>query len=324
MENRDMVTSKSHINIALIKYWGKAQDQQNIPAVGSLSLTLTPWGTTTSICWQESLTSHQFELNGQKLEDPKVFKILTELAQYAGFQGHAQVLSQNSVPTASGLASSASGMSALVYSAWHALDLPKIIDDQFPEKMIELVRKGSGSAVRSLLGGFVRLERDGKTMTQIKQPTDFDIAVVVAVMAQGPKEVLSRDGMTHTKLTSPYFQAWVDSHQQDLDEAQKAIEQGDLQLLGEVTEHSTAKMHALAWSARPPLRYLKGESFMVLDQLALWRKEGIRVWSTMDAGPHIKLICLAQDALMIEQRLKNLPYVLNTLILKPGVGTHFI
>jgi diphosphomevalonate decarboxylase len=321
MENRDIVTSQSHINIALIKYWGKAQAAQNIPAVGSLSLTLAPWGTTTSIQWSQSFKAHRFELNQQVIEDIKVFAILDELAKYAGFQGHAWVVSENSVPTASGLASSASGMSALVHSAWHALKLGATSSHALPEKMIELVRKGSGSAVRSLLGGFVRLEKDGKTLSQIQGPAHFKPAVVVAVMAQGPKEVLSRDGMTHTKLTSPYFQAWIDSHQSDLDEAQKAIEAGDLRLLGEVMEHSTAKMHALAWSARPPLRYLKGESFMLLDQLAKWKKEGIQAWSTMDAGPHIKLFCQEADAQMLENKVKSLPYVLNTLVLKPGEGT---
>jgi diphosphomevalonate decarboxylase len=141
-------------------------------------------------------------------------------------------------------------------------------------------------------------------------------------MDEGPKDVLSRDGMTLSKETSPYFQAWVDSHGPDLDEAESSIVRGDLKNLGEVMEHSTAKMHAVAWASRPPLRYLKGESFMVLDQIKKWRKqEGLQAWATMDAGPHIKVFCALKDAEMVEGRLKSLPFVLKTLILKSGTGS---
>jgi diphosphomevalonate decarboxylase len=324
--------SQSNINIALIKYWGKTDSSENLPAVGSLSLTLAPWGTTTTVAWQSDLNAHQMILNGQDREDQKVFRLLDEiyavaqnrLGERSNLPRYAYVDSENSVPTAAGLASSASGMSALVVSAWEAIGLaydPKHLD----LSLIDLVRKGSGSALRSLLGGFVRLEKDGRTLTQIKAPNDFDVAVIVAVMDEGPKEVLSRDGMSLSKETSPYFQAWIDSHGPDLDEAQYAIMRGDLKNLGEVMEHSTAKMHAVAWASRPPLRYLKGESFMVLDQIKKWRKqEGLRAWATMDAGPHIKVFCASSDAEMVEHKLKSLPFVLKTLKLGVGEGSRVI
>lgn len=324
--------SQSNINIALIKYWGKTDSSENLPAVGSLSLTLAPWGTTTTVEWRSDLNAHQMVLNGQGRDDQKVFTLLDEIYVVAqkrlggqkDLPRYAHVETENSVPTAAGLASSASGMSALVVSAWEAIGLD-YHKNPLDLSLIDLVRKGSGSALRSLLGGFVRLEKDGRTLTQIKAPKDFDVAVVVAVMDEGPKEVLSRDGMTLSKETSPYFQAWIDSHGPDLDEAQDAIIRGDLKNLGEVMEHSTAKMHAVAWASRPPLRYLKGESFMVLDQIKKWRKhEGLRAWATMDAGPHIKVFCALSDAEMVEQKLKSLPFVLKTLKLGVGEGSRVI
>jgi len=312
-------TVSAGINIALIKYWGKRDATRNLPAVGSLSLTLAPWGSTTALTWLKG-AEHRFTLNGAPQDDKKVLKLLREVQRYAGLEGYvAHIESRNSVPTAAGLASSASGMAALGLAAWRAAGLD-YSEERPPPQLIELVRVGSGSAPRSLIGGLVRLERDGLTLRQLSPPEGWPLSLLVAVVSRGPKEVSSRDGMELTRRTSPYFQAWVESHPADLDEAERAIERRDLEALGEVMEHSTAKMHACAWGARPPLRYIQGVSLMVLDRVRSLRQEGVGAWATMDAGPHVKVLCSPQDQAKIHATLSALDGVLEVLTLTPGAG----
>ena len=316
-------TISSGINIALVKYWGKLDSDRNIPAVGSLSLTLAPWGSTTTLTWRRG-SEHHFTLNGVAQEDKKVLKLLRQVQRYAGLEDYsAMIESENTVPTAAGLASSASGMAALGLAAWRAAGLD-YTEERPPTELIELVRVGSGSAPRSLIGGLVRLERDGLTLRQLSPPEAWPLRLLVAVVSRGPKEVSSRDGMELTRRTSPYFQAWVESHPADLDEAERAIERRDLEALGEVMEHSTAKMHACAWGARPPLRYIQGVSLIVLDRVRSLRQEGVGAWATMDAGPHVKVLCAPQDQARVESELYALDGVLEVLTLTPGEGAREI
>ena len=106
------VTVESGINIALVKYWGKRDVESNWPAVGSISLTLSGLGTTTSVSFDEALTADAFVLNDAPVDDANVIEVMNRIRSMAGFQAYAHIHSQNSIPTASGLASSASGMSA--------------------------------------------------------------------------------------------------------------------------------------------------------------------------------------------------------------------
>jgi len=313
------VEVKAGINIALIKYWGKRDSALNLPAVGSLSLTLDPWGSRTKVRWLRA-EPHRFTLNGHQAEDPKVIKLLKLIQERAGLEAWgAQVESENSVPTAAGLASSASGMAALGLAAWRAAGLEHSVERLDPA-LIELVRVGSGSAPRSLLGGLVRLERDGLSLRQLCPPGDWPLSLLVAVVSKGPKAVSSREGMERTRQTSPFYEAWVQSHPRDLDEAEAAIKRRDLEALGELMEHSTAKMHACAMGARPPLRYMKGRSIELLDRVIKLRAEGIGAWATMDAGPHVKVLCSPRDEPSVARALQAVDGVLEVLSLKPGEG----
>ena len=307
------------INIALIKYWGKRDAALNLPAVGSLSLTLAPWGSRTKLTWARG-EPHRFSLHGERLEDKKVTRLLARVQALAGLEAWgAQVESENSVPTAAGLASSASGMAALGLAAWRAAQLP-LSAEEIPQGLVDVVHIGSGSAPRSLLGGLVRLERDGHTLRQLSPPEAWPLSLLVAVVSKGPKEVSSRDGMALTRETSPYFKAWVESHPADLDEAEAAVQRRDLQALGEVMEHSTAKMHACAWASRPPLRYVRGLSVTLLVRVAQLRREGVGAWATMDAGPHVKVLCAPSDAPRVHAALSEVQGVLEVLTLRPGPG----
>lgn len=339
---RGEARATANVNIALIKYWGKADKQSNLPAVGSLSLTLSEWGSDTRVTWidldsrrdgqsDENSFQHRFVLNGQERKDPKVSRLLDHILLVAENRNHqwaaprsvrAVVESYNTVPTASGLASSASGMAALGLAAWTALGwsnpLEREDNESDKKSLIDLVRIGSGSAVRSLLGGIVRLERDGARMTPLCSAADWALALVVCIIDPGPKAVSSREGMERTRLTSPYHKAWVDSHQADLDAATEAVKSRDLQRLGEVMEHSTFKMHASMWASSPPLRYLKGETLHILDAVERLRAQGIGAWATMDAGPHVKVLCQRTEAELIANHLSKLSGIDEVQIRYPG------
>ena len=179
--------------------------ESNKPAVGSLSLTLNEWGTDTRVSWvsQQHLSEHSFTLNGTTQSDYKVNRLLDELLCMASEYGHpwakqghikAIVESHNTVPTASGLASSASGMAALGLAAWSALgwshpltsSAGKATEQPSGDRLIDLVRIGSGSAVRSLYGGLVRLDKDGRSLSQLCSAEEWPLALVVCVVDPGP------------------------------------------------------------------------------------------------------------------------------------------
>ena len=207
-------TAVAHPNIALIKYWGKADVERNIPAVGSLSITLDGLTTTTRVHFDPDLGADRFALGGRpapKME-ARVTSCLDLLRRRAGVETRALVESHNDFPTAAGLASSASGFAALVVAADGALGSALATAD-----LADLARRASGSAARSLFGGFVEISLalgDHGVVPrteQVLEPSAWPLCVVVAVTDTAAKDVGSTEGMVRTERTSPYYSAWVDS-----------------------------------------------------------------------------------------------------------------
>jgi diphosphomevalonate decarboxylase len=128
--------------------------------------------------------------------------------------------------------------------------------------------------------------------------------------------------MERTRRTSPYHQAWIDTHAADLDAAEEAVKHRDLEQLGELMEHSTFKMHASMWASRPPLRYLKGVSLDLLDQVERLRAQGVGAWATMDAGPHVKVLCARADADKVASTLSEVPGLSDVVTRYPGRAAH--
>lgn len=312
-------TASAGVNFALVKYWGKRDAAQNLPAVGSIALTLAAPGTRTTVRFDPDLAADQFTLDGVALADPGVSAVLDAVRAAAGLRHRAEVVSHNSVATAAGLASSASGMAALGLAAWGAAGLP-VEDAAQQPALVALVRRGSGSAPRSLLGGLVELDRETGEVHQLLAPEAWDLAVVLARASLGPKKVKSRPGMAHTAATSPYYAPWVEAHPADLAAARAAIAARDLPTLGAVMERSTLRMHACMWGADPPLRYLKGRTLDLMDAVEDLRDQGVVVYYTMDAGPHVKALCQASDAEAIAAHLGAVPGVESVRICRPGPG----
>lgn len=314
----------AHSNIALIKYWGKRPETDpalNLPAVGSLSLTLDKLWTETTI---EPASADAFLLDGSPVEGGPAQRVWAQLdrlwaTQHRDTRPPVRVASTNHFPTAAGLASSASGFAALTVAATHAFEL-----DLGVEAQSAFARMGSGSAARSIFGGFVRLDRgsspDGRDCVARPLPDPaWPLAMVVVQTTRGPKPIGSTDGMQNSRQTSPYYPAWVDTSEHDLNAAEAAIAARDLERLGELVEHSAFKMHACMMATRPPLVYWTGTTVDVFQRVwALRNAGGPSGYVTMDAGPHVKVLCERPHASAIADACRDVPGVEAIDICDPG------
>ncbi|MFV8754503.1 diphosphomevalonate decarboxylase [Nannocystaceae bacterium ST9] len=323
----------AHSNIALVKYWGKREGVDpalNLPAVGSLSMTLDQLRSVTEI---HPSTRDGFELDGETLTGKpaqKVFEHLDLMWRSGGNSGArpaCRVSSINHLPTAAGLASSASGFAALTVAAAGAFGLASSLagaDDPARASLSSLARQGSGSAARSLWGGFVRLDAgsdpEGRDcVARPLHPADhWALKLLVVHTARGAKAVASTGGMESSRLTSPYYPAWVATSIVDLDAAARVLAARELAALGEVMEHSCFKMHACMFATRPPLVYWNGTTLEVIRAVWQARERGLFGAVTSDAGPHVKVLCDAGQADELARELAAVPGVHEVQAVAPG------
>ncbi len=316
-------TARARTNIALVKYWGKADLTLNTPAVGSISITLAQLWTDTDVRFDPQLEHDSLELDGLRndAQTARVSVFLDLVRAAAGVAHRAAVISRNNFPTGAGLASSASGFAALALAASRALGL------KLPaQELSVLARRGSGSAARSIFGGFVEMHRgsalDGSDAfaTPLAAASHWPLTVVIAITARGPKAVGSTAGMEQSAATSPYYAPWVATSAEDLAAARAAIAARDFDGLAEVAEHSCLKMHALAQAARPAVIYLNGASLDCLHRIRALRAAGTPVFFTIDAGPQVKAVCLPEAADDVRRALAEIPGVQEFLVSGLGGG----
>ncbi len=314
-------TAVAHPNIALAKYWGKQSFGHNLPAVPSLSVTLSGMCTRTTVTFDPALTGDELVLNDKPSEEGPLQRasgLLDKVRAASKVTSFARVTSQNDFPTASGLASSASAFAALAVAASHAAGLTST-----NEELSDLARRTSVSSARSVLGGFVELLRgvEGDVVLSAREvaPRDhWDLSVVVAVTREGPKEIGSSEGMLHTAKTSPYFPAWVERAPSVFERVRRAVLERDLSALGEAAEESALAMHAAAIAATPAVLYWTGATVEALAEVRRMRGRGLEVYSTIDAGPHVKVLCRASDAERVAAAMRDVPGVLRTIVTRPG------
>lgn len=329
-------TAVAQPNIALVKYWGKRDTRLNIPAGGSLSITLADLHTRTTVTVDPSLKSDELVLNGQPAPErlPKVTAVLDALFAHVGRsssppsgmtsepRSFARVVSANDFPTGAGLASSASGFAALVVAADAAfgLGLPAT-------RLSEFARRGSGSAARSLFGGFVELaagtRADGSDAVArpLLAADAWPLTVVIAVTSTSPKTVSSGAGMELSRTTSPFYDSWIDGNSAALAEAHGAIEGRDFARLAAVAEASSYAMHAVMLATRPALMYWNGSSVECLRTIRELRESrGLATFSTVDAGPQVKAVCLPGDAAAVAEALAQVPGVIEVRSTGLGAG----
>jgi diphosphomevalonate decarboxylase len=326
------VTARSGTNIALVKYWGKRDKELNLPATGSLSLTLADFGSETSVRFAPDAEAPEggdrISLDGAPAQGKfaeRVRKFLDLVRELARVGLPAEVQTHNTVPTAAGLASSASGFAALALAASRAAGL--ILT---PSELSGLARQGSGSAARSIFGGFVEMapgeDPDGGDAVahQILPAEAWDVRLVVAITSQGSKAIGSGEAMERTAQTSPYYAGWLQAVAQDLPAARQAVAAKDLAALGQVAERSALRMHACAMAADPPIVYWNPVTLAVLETVRRLRASELQAYFTIDAGPHVKVLCAARDCAIVEPALATTPGVLRTLVLAPGPGAQVI
>ena len=323
-------TARAHSNIALVKYWGKRDRRLNLPAADSLSMTLKALSTTTTVRFDAELEADRVHLDGQRLAPDgrpwqRVSSFLDRIRRAAGRRDYAHVDSQNDFPTAAGLASSASGFAALALAATRAAGL------QWERpRLSRLARVGSGSAARSIYGGFVHMRAgeasDGTDAYAhpLFEGDHWPLTCIVALTASGPKAVSSTAGMIQTQQTSPLFEPWRATVADDIDAATRAIDARDFSALTSVAERSCLRMHATALGADPAVLYWQPATVALIHAIRQARHEGLRCFLTIDAGPHVKVFCPQEATSEVQDFLSAQESVLDLLTSAPGPGAHLI
>ena len=314
MTAKRSATAVAHANIALIKYWGKRDEALLLPESASLSIALDKLTTTTTV----ELESERDELllDG-KPAAPGELRRARALLDAAGIHVPARIVSRNDFPTGAGLASSASGFAALAVAASAAA-----AQTRTPRELSALARLGSGSASRSVPGGWAVWDDDAAE--QVFPPDHWDLRFVIAVCAAGPKAVGSRDGMRSSRETSPYHEAWIAQCEQDLPEALRLLRARDLAGLGALSERNALRMHADALAADPPLLYWEPATVGCLHTLRRLREAGVQAWATIDAGPHVVALCEPGGAARVEAALRGVAGVREVLLCRPAGGARVV
>lgn len=278
-------------NIALIKYWGKRDIERNLPAVGSISITL-----------QDLFTEMQLELDPRLDADTLLLNGVSEGAMLPRLSAcldlvvgenrpRASISSRCNFPIAAGLASSASAFAAITIAAAEAADLH--LDTA---ALASLAGRSSGSAARSLYGGFVELENREQDIAvhTLRDAASWPLQVVVAITESGPKPIGSTEAMEISRKTSPFYSNWIAKQDEDLALARDAIATKDFQKLAAVAEHNCLKMHSIMWASRPPIVYWNSATMRCLQTVRRLQRAGLGVFFTIDAGPQIKAVCLPE------------------------------
>jgi diphosphomevalonate decarboxylase len=312
-------SAQAHPNIAFIKYWGNRDNALRLPMNGSISMNLDGLVTRTSVSFQPSLALDEFVLNSREMTGhalERVSAMLDLVRAKAGLKLRAEVVSENNFPIGAGIASSAAAFAALALAASRAagLDLPEA-------ELSRLARRGSGSACRSIPGGFVEWQPgtgdEDSFAFSIATPDHWLLADCVAVVSAGHKSTGSTEGHALAG-TSPLQEARVADAPRRLEICRQAILQRDFAMFAEIVEQDSDLMHAVMMTSRPALFYWEPATLSVMDMVRTWRKEGLPVAYTIDAGPNVHVICLQERADEVREKLSALQGVSRVLTTDAG------
>lgn len=312
------VTATAHANLAFVKYWGKVDFKLNLPVNGSVSMNLSAAQTTTTATFDGRYTSDTVIVAGEELDPDapfarKVRAHLDRVRALAGMDTWAKVETANNFPQGAGFASSASGFAALTLAATRAAGL----GDLDEKALSRLARVGSGSACRSIPGGFVEWLAGMNDATsyavQVAPPDHWDIRDVAVVVSRGEKQVPSTDG--HKLVAnSPYWQARKAHVLHRVNRVTHAIKARQFERFGRELEAEAMEMHAVALTSAHTQNgaWTSGIYYLEPDTLALmraaqdWRAGGLPVYFTLDAGPTVHLICEGEHAGQVQDAVRDL------------------
>lgn len=307
----------AHANIAVAKYWGKRNSDLNLPCFDSVSFSVDALNTTTQAHWSDTYSSDALIIDDHQIPDHqmgRISRILDDIRKRKNWDKHCRLTSTNNFPHSSGLASSASGYAAAAVAASVAADLN---DSQ--EELSRLARLGSGSAARSIAGGWVRWHAghapDGSDSfaTSFAPPNHWPLQVFVVMISDAPKPVSSTEAMLRSQ-TSPFWEAYCHQAQTCADLAEDAIKNRDFLSLADVMHQSALMLHALTLSCQPPICYFAPKSIELL-QFVLRSCRALHVCCTLDAGANVVVLCEEPAAPFVKNQILslNVPFIQTTI-----------
>ena len=314
-------TARAQPNIALIKYWGKRDTNRNLPAVGSISLTLSELHTEMCVELDVSLDEDVLVVNG--VENPGLRPRVQSCLDHVLGAGRsrARITSTSNFPVAAGLASSASAFAALVVAAAAAAG-----QSRTTAELAALAGQASGSAARSLYGGFVELRNrdDDIDVRSLRPGSEWPLSVVIAITTADAKPVGSGAAMEISRRTSPFYARWIDQQETDLADARNAIAARNFAQLAAVAEHNCLKMHSVMWASRPPIVYWNSVTLSCMRAVRELQAAGVGVFFTIDAGPQVKAVCLPDNELRVRDELASVAGVAEVMTSGLGDGAALV
>ncbi|MBD3168358.1 MAG: diphosphomevalonate decarboxylase [candidate division Zixibacteria bacterium] len=316
------VHTRAFSNIALIKYWGKVPGGDNIPATPSISIALRELSTETEV-ERFDVGEDRVFINGVKATDKDTERITSYLDMWRELElieGNYSISSRANFPIAAGLASSASGFAALAkaLAEFSRIKLGK-------RKLSQLARRGSGSAARSVTGGLsafpVGKDPAARLLIDARR---LSYGMVAITVDSARKKISSREGMEHTRQTSPFYNKWIKLGAQDYKEMLRAINLRNLTRIGELMESNTLAMHSCIMSARPPIVYWSPATIYIIQKVRSWRDEGLDVYFTIDAGANVFVLCMKDDMDLVASKAEKLQGVVKVIKSEPGGGAEVI
>lgn len=317
-------------NIAIIKYWGKRNDLLKLPMNDSVSVTLAgPFFTETKV-ELSGAGKDSMEINGRPADDRELLNVrlvLDFLRKKAGNTLKATISTRNSFPEGTGIASSASGYAALASASAAALGL-----ELSPAELSVAARLGSGSACRSVIGGFVHwkmgIENDGSDSyaVQVAAPSHWDgFRIVTAITTSQPKKIGSTDGMKRTVETSSLYRQRLEALPGRTAKVLAAIMKKDAGLLFRLAMEESNNLHAVMMDSYPPLFYLDDVSRGIIASIhELNEAKGSFVAGySFDAGPNAHVFTTERYCSEVEALLKA-QGVGRVVVSKPGPGVEVL
>lgn len=310
-------------NIALVKYWGKKENQ--IPANPSISFTLNQCKTITGIDFQPKKNTGQFSFDflfeGQSKESfhPKIESFFQRILPYCPYLSHFHfsIDSQNTFPHSSGIASSASGMAAL---SVNLMDLerqlnPSMTEEYFWQKASFLARLGSGSACRSLKGQVVvwgeHAAIQGSTdLYGVEFPDEIHSNFnhyqdTILLVDKGEKQVSSTVG--HDLMHNhPFASRRFEQAHDNLKAMQNVLTTGDLEQFIQLTESEALTLHAMMMTSMPYFILMKPNTLEIINKIWSFRRETkTPVCFTLDAGANVHVLYPENDKAAVLQFIQS-------------------
>ncbi len=313
-------TAEALSNIAFIKYWGNRDQSLRLPRNPSLSMNLAGLKTVTTVAFDTDLPDDLISINGAVATGAPAARVIRHLdlvRSMAGLSAHARVDTRNTFPSGAGIASSASGFAALTVAATAAAGL-----ELSPGALSALARRGSGSASRSVPGGFTEWHMgssptgEDSYAVSIAPPEHWDLVDVIAVLSAAHKATRSTEGHGLAD-TSPFQAARVAGAPGRLAACRAALLARDFSAFATVVEEDAVAMHAVMMTSQPPLLYWQPLTVAIIHAVPVWRADGLPVCFTIDAGPNVHCLTLGSHAAEVESRLRALG-VADILTAPPG------